>query len=121
LNLVFQQVETDGETNIGTEEEEDELLIDEIHDEDGDIDDIPLEDRYENMLEGKDRKLVSKNSQIFLNRSQQQKRNFVSFFSNFYLDFMRFGHVSVILFACTSLLCSEIRIFEVICFKHCKR
>lgn len=52
---MFFQVETDGETQIGTEEEEEEELLgaDENRDEDVEVDTISLEARYENMLEGK--------------------------------------------------------------------
>ncbi|KAE8749683.1 hypothetical protein FOCC_FOCC003670, partial [Frankliniella occidentalis] len=48
------EVETDGETQIGTEEEEEEELLggDEPRDVDVEIDTMSLEARYENMLEG---------------------------------------------------------------------
>lgn len=49
------QVETDGETQIGTEEEEEEELLggDESRDVDIEVDTVSLEAQYENMLEGK--------------------------------------------------------------------
>lgn len=49
------QVETDGETQIGTEEEEEEELLggDEPRDVDIEVDTVSLEAQYENMLEGK--------------------------------------------------------------------
>ncbi|KAJ1530756.1 hypothetical protein ONE63_005610 [Megalurothrips usitatus] len=48
------EVETDGETQIGTEEEEEEELLgcDEPRDTDIELDTMSLEARYENMLEG---------------------------------------------------------------------